>query len=156
MEELSPAMFKTLLPIAIQWAEEKYQILMKRGVKLSSSALEDARLAGIQNPELVRIIYIQRIPRPSMGLLKLANDMMHLVTDQSTGLPISYGIYLREDSRDKRTALFHEMIHVAQYEKLGGIAPFFTQYLSECLQHGYDNAPLEKEAVEKTTMLLIS
>jgi hypothetical protein len=154
MEELSDGMFKTLLPIAIQWAEEKYEILMKRGIKLSPLAMQDARLAGIRYPERVRVIYIHQIPRPSMGLLKLANDMMHLVTDQSTGLPISYGIYLREDCREDRAALLHEMIHVAQYEKLGGITPFFTQYLSECLHHGYAGAPLEKEAVESTALLL--
>lgn len=124
-------MFKTLLPIAIQWAEEKYEILMKRGVKLNPADMEDARLAGIQHPERVRVLYLHQIPRPSLGLLKLANDMMHLVTNESTGLPISYGIYIREDCCSKRQYLLHEMVHVAQSEKLGGIGPFFTQYLTE-------------------------
>lgn len=35
---------------------------------------------------------------------------------------------------------------MAQYERLGGITAFLTQYLEECLTHGNALAPLEREA----------
>ena len=40
----------------------------------------------------------------------------------------------------------HELVHVAQYERLGGIEPFLRQYLRECLTVGYDESALENEA----------
>jgi hypothetical protein len=42
----------------------------------------------------------------------------------------------------------HELVHAAQYERLGGILPFLRQYLVECLTIGYANAPMELEAAE--------
>ncbi|HRJ72181.1 MAG TPA: hypothetical protein PLS03_08140 [Terrimicrobiaceae bacterium] len=41
----------------------------------------------------------------------------------------------------------HECVHTAQYERLGGFRPFLRQYLEECLAVGYDESPLELEAM---------
>ena len=42
----------------------------------------------------------------------------------------------------------HELVHVMQYERLGGVRPFLRAYVYECLRFGYAAAPLELEAVE--------
>jgi hypothetical protein len=41
----------------------------------------------------------------------------------------------------------HELMHVAQYERLGSIPAFLQQYLSEVNQYGYPAAPMEQEAI---------
>jgi hypothetical protein len=41
----------------------------------------------------------------------------------------------------------HELVHTAQYERLGGIVAFLRKYLSECATSGYRAAPLEEEAI---------
>jgi hypothetical protein len=46
--------------------------------------------------------------------------------------------------------IVHELAHVAQYERLGGILPFLRKYLFECLTVGYAAAPLELEATAVT------
>jgi len=38
-------------------------------------------------------------------------------------------------------------VHVAQFERFGGIHAFLAKYLREILENGYDAAPLELEAV---------
>ncbi|MDM8525064.1 hypothetical protein QUF80_16965 [Desulfococcaceae bacterium HSG8] len=38
----------------------------------------------------------------------------------------------------------HELV---QYEKLGGFMPFLEKYLMECITIGYDESPMEKEAM---------
>jgi len=42
------------------------------------------------------------------------------------------------------------LVHVAQYERSGGILPFLRRYLFECLTVGYSASPLELEAIAVT------
>ena len=50
----------------------------------------------------------------------------------------------------------HELAHVAQYERLGGILPFLRRYLFECLIAGYSVALLEQEAIAVTVRVCTS
>jgi hypothetical protein len=43
--------------------------------------------------------------------------------------------------------LTHELIHTLQYERFGSVKAFITQYLKECIEVGYHQSDLEKEAV---------
>jgi hypothetical protein len=49
-----------------------------------------------------------------------------------------------------RLLVVHELVHVAQYERSGGILPFLRRYLFECLTVGYSASPLELEAIAVT------
>ncbi len=77
----------------------------------------------------------------------MANDLVQLVGPNTAGLTLHYGIYIRGDCHGNRELLVHELVHVAQYERLGGIKPFLQRYLDECLKYGYPQAPLEQEAI---------
>jgi len=65
-------------------------------------------------------------------------------------MALGYGIYLctriEPTSAEGRFTLAHEMGHVAQYEQLGGIAPFLVRFLTEILIDGYLASPLEIDA----------
>ena len=67
-------------------------------------------------------------------------------TDDEAGRTQGYAILLKPEFANSRRLISHELVHVAQYERLGGIAPYARQYLVEMLALGYSRAPLEQEA----------
>jgi hypothetical protein len=79
-------------------------------------------------------------------LLKAACSAIDFLASGPRGLTFRHGIFMRGDCRKDRQLLIHELVHTAQYERLGGIVPFLSEYLSECFTIGYRNAPLEQEA----------
>ena len=83
-------------------------------------------------------------------MLGVANQAIGLVTDSTGGLTLNYGIFIRQDCASDRALLFHEFVHVGQYERLGDFEGFLPRYLDECVRFGYPNAPLEREAIEVT------
>jgi hypothetical protein len=70
-----------------------------------------------------------------------------LFSSRAAGLTLGYGIYLTYGSWDDRPTLVHECVHVGQYERLGGIRPFLSVYLRECIDPGYPFGRLEQEAI---------
>jgi hypothetical protein len=117
------------------------------GVPLSEKEITDARAIGVQNPSQVRVLQVETIPRPSQPQLKTACDAIDFLTPATRGLTLGYGIFIRSDCWRDRSLVVHELAHVAQYERLGGILPFLRRYLFECLTMGYAAAPLEQEAI---------
>ena len=61
---------------------------------------------------------------------------------------------MRSDCWRVRALIAHELVHVMQYERFGGILPFLRQYLSECLTIGYPEALLEQEAITLSKTML--
>jgi hypothetical protein len=62
-------------------------------------------------------------------------------------LTVGYGFFVRKSRRQAPTLIAHELAHVAQYERLGGISAFLVRYLAEINEYGCNDAPLELEAV---------
>lgn len=148
--EISPEVFDELLPLAIQWVAENEARILCHGHGLQPEEQEDARLAGVESPEKIRILIVPEIPGPGEGALGLVNEEIGFVNERTGGLTLNYGIYIREDCAHDEGLYFHEFVHVGQYEKMGGISGFLPQYLKECVQLGYANSPLELEAVRLT------
>ena len=86
--------------------------------------------------------------------LRAAAETIHFLSPETRGLTLQYGILLRWDCWRERPLIAHELVHAAQYERLGGILPFLRQYLVECLTIGYANAPMELEAAEVAGQVL--
>jgi hypothetical protein len=74
-------------------------------------------------------------------------------TDRTEGLAIGYGIFIKSNRWQDRRLIVYELVHVSQYERLGGISQFLQQYVTECLTDGYDGGPLESEARETTARI---
>ena len=81
-------------------------------------------------------------------MLKAAASAIQFLTPTTCGLALRYGIFVRSDCWRNRALIAHELVHVMQYERLGGILPFLRDYLFQCMTVGYANAPLEQEAVD--------
>jgi hypothetical protein len=80
-------------------------------------------------------------------MLRAAYDTINFLTAKPRGLTVRYGIFVRADCRQDRDLLLHELVHTAQYERLGGIVSFLRKYLFECATAGYRTAPMEQEAI---------
>lgn len=145
-----PALLNFALPLATAYAEEQEAMVLRDGVALTPEQCDDARRVGVKNPERVRILKVAAIPVPKELVLAKANAYVGMIGPQSTTLNFGYAIFIREDRWADRTALVHELVHVAQGERLGGINEFVKTFLKECLTVGHANSPLEREAVELT------
>jgi hypothetical protein len=141
------AQFDALLPLAAAWATEQEQEILRDGVSLSLEEIGDARAVGVKEPDRVRLLSVEIISRPTQPQLRTACDAIDFLTPATRGLTLGHGIFIRSDCWRDRSLIVHELVHVAQYEKLGGILPFLRSYLYECLTVGYSASPLEQEAI---------
>ena len=141
------ALLKMLLPMACAWAEEQETIILRDGVELTPSLLEDAQRVGISKPHRVRLRVVEQMPLPPHPVLRGAAEQLGLISPLTIGLTLRYGIFIRSDYWGDRRLVVHELAHVAQYERLGGFRAFLERYLDECIRPpGYPFGPLEEEA----------
>jgi hypothetical protein len=136
-----------LLPLAGKWAKAQETRILTSGSPLPEQNLADARSAGVNFPEKIRLLAVDEIPLPDNLILRLASHSMRLITKDTDGLTLRYGIFITKDCLNDRKLIAHECIHTAQYERLGGFTQFLDRYLTECIEIGYPEAPMEQEAV---------
>src|ERR1700693_2348846 len=139
------ALFPTLLPRAVAWAETKAAEIAATGVPLNPTELALARGVGVAQPELIRIAVVDELPLPDDALLRQAALQTGLLGPGMVGLTLGYGIYLCNGHVTPRL-LSHECRHVFQYESAGSITAFLPVYLQQLVAFGYANAPLEIDA----------
>jgi hypothetical protein len=135
-----------LLPLAVQWAAEQERRVLCEGVSLSKVELADAKAIGVRNPERIRLLRVDSIPVPVHPMLRAAAASINFLTAAPRGLALDYGIFIRADYWRDRALIAHELVHTAQFQRLGGILPFLHTYIFQCATVGYPNAPLELEA----------
>lgn len=133
-----------IVPEAIQWATDCERAIQAKGGSLVDHGLTMAKRVGIQQPERVRVQFVDQLPLPPppMRLRQLAEGMN---LQNMWGLTLGYGIYIIKEHMSN-TLLCHELRHVQQYERMGGITPFMGEYLRQVLTHGYEQSPLEIDA----------
>lgn len=142
-----------ILPLACPWAESQEAIILKNGIALTDSLINDALKIGIAYPDRIRILYVPQILLPNHPVLYNACVETGLINPSTIGLTLRYGIFIQSNYVNDRKLICHELGHVAQYERLGGFHPFLQQYLNEVLKFGYPNNPMELEAVEKSKIV---
>jgi hypothetical protein len=147
MLQILPDQFEALLPLAVQWAEAKEKVALKRGTALAPQYMQDAKSVGVRYPERVRIHEVFQIPIPKHPILKAAADATQLITPAAIGISLGHGIFIHNNFADDRYTIVHELVHTMQCEKFGGLYAFLEKYLWECIEIGYPEAPMEQEAV---------
>jgi len=147
------AQIEQILPLAAEWAAEQERHALCNGVRLSETELADAKAIGVPNPERVRLLRVRTIPIPAHPLLRAAAASMNFLSAAPRGLALNYGIFVRADHWRDRALVAHELVHTAQYQKLGGILPFLQTYIYQCATVGYPNSPLETEAISTSARI---
>jgi len=94
---------------------------------------------------------VSQVP-PLNWLLRRVGEKLGVVSGQTIGMALRYGIFIREDHWGDRRLLVHELAHVAQYERLGGFRGFLKQDLEECINPGYPLGDLEQEAKQAESL----
>jgi hypothetical protein len=121
--------FERLAPLASEWAKTQEAYILEHGVPLSKNQIADARRAGVNDPGRVRVLVVDRIPLPDDKELADAARHAQIITEASRAVAIGYGIIIRADSWQNRELLLHQLVHVAQCERSGGLESFVDEYL---------------------------
>jgi hypothetical protein len=144
---LTPQRLQELLPRVVAWVEEQEASIVRHGVPLSQGQVADAIAMGVQQPERVRLLKVDVIGPPDDPALQAAATDVGLFTGTTGGLTLRFGILIQAASWTDRRLIAHELVHVGQYERLGGIQAFLAAYVDECFRFRYPNGPLEQEAI---------
>jgi hypothetical protein len=138
-----------LLLCAIVWVSARQRAILRGGEALSDEQMAIACALGVAAAERVRVVSEAEVPMPLPRWARLAAQRAGVLSPHIVGMTLGYGIVLRADCCDDTRLMAHELMHVAQYERLGGlcgIGGFLRQYLRECLWPGYPRSALEIEA----------
>lgn len=137
------ALSHLLAPAAARWTARRERDILRTGLPLPDEFVGFARSLGIRDIERIRIEQTDLVPVPlPRHWLRLARRL-GLPVFFPVGMTLGYGISVSSNSP---RLIRHELVHVLQFERLGGHLPFLHRYLGECFNHGYRNAPLEIEA----------
>jgi len=142
---LSRLIAKSILPIVSLWAKRHERVILQTGTPLTEGELIDARRVGVQHPERVRTLVVEIVPPRLPPMMRALAERFGWGPSTTAGMALGYGIFIRTNQRGSRSLLLHELVHTAQYERLG-MRTFLEQYLQECLSVGYPLGALEAEA----------
>lgn len=123
--------FERLSSLALQWAKTQEDLILKHGTPLAPGQIADAQRCGVHDSSRVRVLVVDRIPLPDDEELAEAARRAQIITDASRGVAIGHGIIIRADCWQSRELLLHQLVHVAQCERSGGLESFVGTYLCD-------------------------
>jgi hypothetical protein len=133
---------------ATEWFHEQEAALTQRGRPLTATEFDIARRAGVRHPEKVRVLVLAKFPLPSDPLLAQEAEVLGFGSEGEAGRSMGYAVLVKPRFQLSRQLLTHELVHVAQRERLGADG-FVRRYLLELKVYGYDRSPMEAEANRK-------
>ena len=123
--------FERLASLAYQWAKTQEYFILKHGAPLAAGQIADAKRCGVHDSSRVRVLVFDRIPLPDDEELAEAARRAHIITNTSRGVTVGHGIIIRADCWQNRELLLHQLVHVAQCERSGGLESFVDAYLDD-------------------------
>jgi hypothetical protein len=137
-----------LIPKVSEWLEYQENNIISIGRDLTLEELDIAKRIGIKNYDIIRVYVSPIVPTPKDIVLLELGKKVGLISSNTHGICFRYGIFINEQTENKKAVLTHELIHTLQYERFGSIKSFISNYLKECIEEGYHESDLEKEACE--------
>jgi hypothetical protein len=123
--------FEYLLPLACEWAKKKEEFVLRHGHPLGTTQAWDAQLAGVQDPARIRVLVVHRIPFPEDPRLAEAAQRIRIITEDTRCMGFGYALLVRGDAWNDRELILHNLVHIAQCERSGGLENWVRQYLSD-------------------------
>jgi hypothetical protein len=121
--------FDSLLPFAYQWAKAQEEFVLAYGAPLNPQHQADARLAGVRDYERIRVLVVDRIPLPDHPELAEAALRTGIITLDTRCVGFGHALIIRADSWGDRELMLHNLVHIAQCERSGGLESWVQQYL---------------------------
>ena len=139
--------FEYLLPRAYQWAKTQEDFVLARGNPLSARHTRDAELAGVQDRAAVRVLVVDRTPLPEDLELAEAAKRLGILTEDTRCMGFGHALIIRVDAWNDRELILHNLIHIAQCERSGGLEQWVRQYLCDRANcPNFTTGSLEEEA----------
>jgi len=123
--------FECLAQLAVQWVRTQEEFIFRHGVPLTEGQVRDALQCGVNNPSRIRILVVDRIPLPDDEELTAAGRRAQIITEASRAVTVGHGIFIRADCWHDRELLLHQLVHVAQCERSGGVERYIGEYLCD-------------------------
>jgi hypothetical protein len=123
--------FDYLLPLAYHWAKEQEEFVLARGNPLNARHTRDAVLVGVQDCARVRVLVVDRIPLPENPELAEASKRIGIITEDTRCVGFGHALIIRVDAWNDRELILHNLVHIAQCERCGGLAQWVRQYLCD-------------------------
>lgn len=123
--------FQNLLPVACEWAKAQEDFVIAHGAPLGIRETADARRAGIQDYDRVRVLVVDRIPLPDHPQLAEAARRTGILTLDTRCIGFGHAVIIRADSWSDRELLLHNLVHIAQCERSGGLQQWVKLYLGD-------------------------
>ncbi len=132
----------------IRYSEALEQKILAEGRPLTVAEKELARRAQVKDVGRVRLLVRDSVPVPESETLRRHLDEIGILKLIRTarGTAKGYGVILTPAGLRRPTDLAHELIHVRQYERLGGIAALMKIHIPDLVASGYRRSELEDEA----------
>ncbi len=121
--------FEYLLPLAYQWARNIENFVLQHGSPLPRRQVTDARQVGVKDICRVRVLAVDRMPLPEEPALAEASRRTQIITDSCRAIAIGHAVVLRADAWGDRELFLHQLVHVAQCERSGGLEQWVRHYL---------------------------
>jgi hypothetical protein len=123
--------FEYLLPLAYKWATAQEEFVLAHGNPLSLRHTHDAGLAGVQDCASVRVLAVDRIPLPEDPELAEAAKRLGILTEGTRCMGFGRALIIRVDAWNDRELILHNLVHIAQCERSGGLEQWVRQYLCD-------------------------
>jgi hypothetical protein len=137
-----------LMPLVIKWFNDTENNLYPKGRHLTNAEKKRAKELGVHNPDQVRVVILDKFPMPTDKVLLKKAKSYGLGSIFEGGRTMGNVILLKPKYKDNSIILSHELVHVAQYDRMG-YKNFLRRYLIEMEIMGYSRSPLELEAYDK-------
>ena len=127
-----------------QWIDATNIKYKKQRISCEKFASE---FAGFYPTEFLKnafYVVVDKIPKPDFPILR-EMGLGDFVDMDVAGITYKNTYYILPDAAKDLRVHFHELVHVAQWLKLGPDV-FILRYISEIQRVGYNDAPLEKMA----------
>jgi len=149
--------FDRLLPVACAWAKTQEELILARGTPLADRYAADAERLGINDIARIRVLVVDRMPLPEDEELAQAARQTQIIPEASRGVAIGHGIIIRADAWGNRELLLHQMVHVLQCERSGGLEAYVRSYLFDRHQsEEFSVGDFEEEARRIAHALFVS
>ena len=131
MPVVDPETFEDLLPLAYAWTKKMEEFVLGHGNPLGTTQGWDAQLAGVQDPARIRVLVVDRIPLPEDSRLAEAARRIRIITEETRCMGFGYALIVRGDAWNDRELILHNLVHIAQCERSGGLENWVRQYLGD-------------------------